>query len=95
MSVRETVEDRGAWGGAVRGVTKSRTRLSDSTTTNKYGLGIFSRSGKFRRLEGLQEMLDQTSSSLSLVFLTSALLPVSLLFSGWLPASLKKNQNRL
>ena len=76
MSVWETVEDRGAWGGAVCGVTKSRTRLSDSTTTNKYGLGIFNCSGKFRRLEGLQEMLDQTSSSLSLWFFS--VLPYSL-----------------
>ena len=29
----ETVEDRGAWCAAVHGVTKSQTRLSDSTAT--------------------------------------------------------------
>ena len=27
--LREIVEDRGAWGAAVHGVTKSQTRLSD------------------------------------------------------------------
>ena len=50
------------------GVTKSPTQLSDSTTTNKYRLGIFSCNGKFRGSEGLQEMLDQTSSSISFCF---------------------------
>ena len=31
----ETVEDRGTWWAAVHGVTNSRTRLSDQTTTTK------------------------------------------------------------
>ena len=31
--LREIVEDRGAWCAAVHGVTKSGTRLSNSTTT--------------------------------------------------------------
>ena len=35
--LRETVEDRGAWRTAVHGVSKSWTRLRDSTTTLKLG----------------------------------------------------------
>ena len=34
--LQETMKDREAWHAAVHGVTKSRTRLSDSTTTT-YG----------------------------------------------------------
>ena len=33
-NLREMVEDRGAWRAAIRGVTKSRTRLSDWTELN-------------------------------------------------------------
>ena len=33
--LQETVEDRGAWRATVRGVTKSQTQLSDSTTKSK------------------------------------------------------------
>ena len=33
--LRETVKDREAWCAAVRGVTKTQTRLSDWTTANK------------------------------------------------------------
>ena len=40
----ETVEDRGAWRAAVRGFTKSRTRLNDSTITAAYLLNPFSKS---------------------------------------------------
>ena len=32
--LRETVKDREAWCAAIHGVSKSQTRLSDSTTTN-------------------------------------------------------------
>ena len=32
--LQEMVKDREAWGAAVHGVTKSRTQLSDETTTN-------------------------------------------------------------
>ena len=32
--LQETVKDREAWHAAVHGVTKSRTQLSNSTTTN-------------------------------------------------------------
>ena len=40
----ETVEDRGAWRAAVRGFTKSRTRLNDSTIIAAYLLNPFSKS---------------------------------------------------
>ena len=40
--LRETVKDREAWHAAVHGVTKSRTRLGDGTTTLvKCALGPF------------------------------------------------------
>ena len=35
IKLREIVRDREAWRAAIRGVTKSRTRLSDWTTTTK------------------------------------------------------------
>ena len=35
--LRETVEDREAWGVAVHGVAKSQTQLSNSTTTTTTG----------------------------------------------------------
>ena len=38
--LQEMVKDREAWHAAVHGVTKSQTRLSDSTPTTKQSTGL-------------------------------------------------------
>ena len=45
--LQETVKDREAWHAAVQGVAKSRTQLSDSTTTIRFRLNTLGRTKFF------------------------------------------------
>ena len=79
--LQETVKDRGAWGTAVYGVTKSQTRLSNWTTTTTYTLTLQFKPQLLCKVSLIyQEVLQLTTSITTPVLIKQGALPCELFF---------------